>query len=173
VIFSRVIAGVVLAITLAFPAFAYDLPNPTLTPGAIDPNISQQNIHSTVCVKGYTKTVLPPAYYTNKIKKRHMREYGCTNMNPKHYEEDHLISLRVGGNPSDPMNLWPESRNSKWNIDNKDRFEFVIDRIVCDPKITLCGSSAHDVNNLALGIQQVCAWNDLSSYTWVWSCRLK
>ncbi len=27
---------------------------------------------------------------------------------PSHYEEDHLISLELGGNPRDPKNLWPE-----------------------------------------------------------------
>jgi len=26
---------------------------------------------------------------------------------PSHYEEDHLISLELGGNPRDPKNLWP------------------------------------------------------------------
>jgi hypothetical protein len=173
VIFSRAIIGISLALALSFPAWASDLPDQVLTPGAIDPNITQQNIQSTVCVKGYTKTVRPPAYYTNKLKKRQMREYGCTDMNPTYYEDDHLITLSIGGVPDDPHNLWPESRNSEWNVDKKDRFEFVIYRMVCDPKITLCGSTAHDVDKLALGIQELCAWKSLSSYTWVSSCRLK
>lgn len=38
-------------------ALAGDLPNPRMTPGAIDPSVTQENIHKTVCVKGYTKTV--------------------------------------------------------------------------------------------------------------------
>jgi len=28
--------------------------------------------------------------------------------NPAHYEEDHFISLELGGNPHDAKNLWPE-----------------------------------------------------------------
>jgi hypothetical protein len=28
------------------------------------------------------------------------------------YEEDHLISLENGGNPTDPRNLWPEPYNT-------------------------------------------------------------
>jgi hypothetical protein len=28
--------------------------------------------------------------------------------NPKDYEEDHLISLELGGAPRDPKNLWPQ-----------------------------------------------------------------
>jgi hypothetical protein len=53
--------------------WASDLPNPNLTPGAIDPAIAQENIQSTVCVKGYTKTVRPGAHYTNKLKKKQIR----------------------------------------------------------------------------------------------------
>jgi hypothetical protein len=29
------------------------------------------------------------------------------------YEEDHLISLEDGGNPTDPRNLWPEPYNTR------------------------------------------------------------
>jgi hypothetical protein len=28
------------------------------------------------------------------------------------YEEDHLVSLENGGNPTDPRNLWPEPYNT-------------------------------------------------------------
>jgi hypothetical protein len=163
----------ILALALSFPAWASDLPNPALTPDAIDTGITQENIQSTVCVKGYTKTMRPPVYYTNKLKKRQMREYGCTDMNPTHYEEGHLIALSIGSAPEDPHNLWPEPHNSEWNADKKDRLEFVIDRMVCAQKTTICGSTAHDVDKLALGVQEVCAWKSLSSWTWVWSCRLK
>jgi hypothetical protein len=162
-----------LALALSFPAWASDLPDPVLIPGAINPNVTQENIQSTVCVNGYTKTVRPPVYYTNKLKKRQMREYGCTDRNPKHYEEDHLIALSIGGAPDDPHNLWSEPRNSKWNADKKDRMELVIYRMVCAPEITLCGSTAHDVDKLALGVHEACIWKSLLSWSWVWSCRLK
>jgi hypothetical protein len=29
------------------------------------------------------------------------------------YEEDHLIPLEIGGNPTDPRNLWPEAYNTR------------------------------------------------------------
>src|ERR1019366_2647199 len=117
--------------------FASDLPNPSLTPGAIDNSITQQNIHRTVCIKGYTKTIRPPTNYTNKLKKRQLREYGYDDRNPKHYEEDHLIPLSIGGNPRDPHNLWPEPRLSEWSASKKDQLEFVIYRMVCDGQISL------------------------------------
>jgi hypothetical protein len=66
VIFSRAIIGVSLALAFSFPAWASDLPDSSLTPGAINPEITQQNIQQTVCVKGYTKTIRPPTNYTNK-----------------------------------------------------------------------------------------------------------
>jgi len=36
-----------------------------------------------------------------------MREYGVGG-SPADYQEDHLISLELGGDPRDPRNLWPE-----------------------------------------------------------------
>jgi len=125
------------AILTSFQVFASDLPNPSLTPGTIDPSITQENIQSTVCIKGYTKTVRPPASYTNKLKKRQMRQYGYADTNPKHYEEDHLIPLSIGGNPQDPRNLWPEPRISEWNAAKKDTLEYTLYRMVCDGEITL------------------------------------
>ena len=118
-------------------ANATDLPNAKLTPGAIDTAITQQNIHSTVCVRGYTKTVRPPAYYTNKLKKTQIIEYGYMDTNPKHYEEDHLIPLSIGGSPNDPLNLWPQPRLSEWNAQKKDVLEFRIYKLVCDGVVPL------------------------------------
>jgi hypothetical protein len=118
-------------------AFSGDLPDHSLTPGAIDSSITQANIQVTVCVKGYTKTVRPPASYTNKLKKKQIREYGYGDTNPKHYEEDHLIPLSIGGNPRSPKNLWPETRTSEWNASKKDQLEFVMYKMVCDNEIML------------------------------------
>ena len=66
-----------------------------------------------------------------------MREYGYTDINPKHYEEDHLIALSIGGAPDDPKNLWPEPRKSEWGASKKDQLEFVMYRMVCAHEMTL------------------------------------
>ena len=57
------IAAIALAILLLAPlsALAGDLPDPVDTPGAINPKVTQDNIHQTICVQGWTKTVRPPA----------------------------------------------------------------------------------------------------------------
>ena len=36
-----------------------------------------------------------------------LREYRLLG-SPSLYQEDHLISLELGGHPTDPRNLWPE-----------------------------------------------------------------
>src|SRR5665647_2444381 len=116
---------------------AGDFPDPRITPGAIDPSVTQANIQATVCVKGYTKMVRPPSYFTNKLKKDQIREYGYADSDPHHYEEDHLIPLNIGGAPNDPRNLWPQPRNSQWNAERKDELEFTLYKLVCDGRVPL------------------------------------
>lgn len=116
---------------------ANDLPNPRLTPGAINPEVTQGNIDQTICVPGWTKTIRPPAYYTNKLKKKQIAQYGYADANSKHYEEDHLISLEIGGAPRDERNLWPESWNSEWNAHRKDELENKLKKMVCVHEIKL------------------------------------
>ena len=125
------------ALCVALPAWASDLPDPTITPGVVDSAITQDNIQQTVCVKGYTRTIRPPANYTNKLKKQQMREYGYDDTDPKHYEEDHLIALSIGGAASDPRNLWPQPRNSEWGAEKKDQLEKVLYKKVCTQKLQL------------------------------------
>ncbi|MFM0265618.1 hypothetical protein [Paraburkholderia sediminicola] len=126
-----------LLLTTVSACIAADLPNVALTPGAINPDVTQANIGSTVCVKGWTKTVRPPASYTNQLKRFQIRQYGYADTDPRDYEEDHLIPLSVGGSPTDPRNLWPEPRNSEWNADRKDELEFALYMAVCHGEIRL------------------------------------
>lgn len=133
----RFIFSGAVAILLSGTALGGDLPDHHITPGAINLDVTQTNIQQTVCVKGYTKTIRPPAYYTNKLKKRQLREYGYADTNPKHYEEDHLIALSIGGASDDPRNLWPQPRNSEWGAGKKDRLEFVLYKKLCAQEITL------------------------------------
>ena len=134
-------------------ALAGDLPDPSLTPGAVDPSINQDNIQQTICVRGYTKTMRPPAHYTNGLKKHQIREYGYSDRNPKHYEEDHLIPLSLGGNPTDVRNLWPEPRKSEWGAEKKDQLEFVLYRMVCRGEISLQDAQQ------AISSNWIDAWN--------------
>ena len=118
-------------------AMAGDLPKPDLTPGATNPDVTQENIQQTVCVHGYTKTIRPPAYYTNRLKKIQIRQYGYDDTRPSDYEEDHLIALSIGGAPMNDNNLWPQPRNSEWGAKKKDDLEFVLYKMVCENEIGL------------------------------------
>ena len=113
------------------------LPDRQLTPGTTDPHVTRDNIRNTICVKGYTKKIRPPAYYTNALKKKQIRQYGYADKNPKHYEEDHLIPLEVGGNPTDVRNLWPEPRYGQWSATKKDRLENKLHELVCNKALNL------------------------------------
>jgi hypothetical protein len=77
------------------------------TPGVLNPDVTQANIASTICKHGWTRTIRPSTDYTNALKLKQMREYGVTGATSQ-YQEDHLISLELGGHPTDARNLWPE-----------------------------------------------------------------
>jgi len=77
---------------------------------------------------------------TSKLKAIQMREYDLRKPLGS-YEEDHLISLQLGGNPVDPRNLWPEFPKS---INQKDVFEGFLKRQVCAGNITLA-KAQHDI----------------------------
>jgi hypothetical protein len=118
-------------------------PDPTLTPGAFNPGVTQATIHSTICVSGWTATIRPPSSYTNKLKAQQIVQYGYADKSPSSYEEDHLISLQLGGAPTDPRNLWPEpytislSNGQPAGARTKDVFETALKKKVCAGTMTL------------------------------------
>lgn len=109
------------------------LPDPICTPGSIDPVVTDANVASTICVRGYTATIRPSSSYTGKLKRQQMVEYGFTDSRSTH-EEDHLISLELGGAAADPTNLWPEPGASP---NDKDRVENFLRSAVCAGRISL------------------------------------
>jgi hypothetical protein len=106
------------------------LPRHDLTPGAIDPRVTQSNIRNTICRRGYTSTVRPPFEYTNAMKHRLMRIYDVTG-NIHDYELDHLIPLELGGCPNCEANLWPEPWNVFPGASEKDEVESYLHNQVC------------------------------------------
>src|SRR5881628_1022277 len=83
-------------------------PDPELTPGATNPNVTQANIQETICKSGWTGTIRPPTSFTNNLKAQQLQATRYQDKMPSHYEEDHFIALEIGGNPNDPKNLWAE-----------------------------------------------------------------
>ncbi len=144
-------------VTHVGPATIY--PDPSTTPGATNPNVTQDKIQQTICVQGFTKTIRPPVTVTNKIKKQQMKAYHDTvpqstplpvlgktadtskciehSADPRCYELDHLISLELGGCPDCVTNLWPEPYNPKPGAHEKDKVENFLHSQVCSGAITL------------------------------------
>jgi hypothetical protein len=118
---------------------SYPLPDPKCTPGAINPQVTQANIASTICRSGYTSTIRPPEDVTQREKSASAAAYGYTgSLHTAEY--DHLISLELGGDPNDPANLWVEPNdkpNATSTSNTKDGLENRLNSLVCSGQITL------------------------------------
>ncbi len=117
------------------PAGIY--PDSFRTPGAINTGITQQNIGENICKKGWsTKSIRPPSSYTTTLKLKQMKELGFKGK-PGDYEEDHFISLELGGNPTDAHNLWPQAYEPRPGSHEKDAVEDWLHAQVCKGTMTL------------------------------------
>src|SRR5258705_12500339 len=96
-----------LGATGALAAAAPDVQDSNKTPGVRDPNVTQGNIETTICVAGYTETVRPHLQVTNAIKKRQIATFGYRDKKMADYEEDHLISPQIGGAAAHDGNAMP------------------------------------------------------------------
>jgi hypothetical protein len=103
------------------------------TPGVLNPDVTQANIATTICKHGWTRTIRPPTSYTNELKQRQMREYGVVG-SLSDYQEDHLISLELGGHPTDARNLWPEPYPRATEVDS---IENELNAKVCAGELSL------------------------------------
>jgi hypothetical protein len=74
----------------------------------LNPAVTQATIDQTICVSGWTSTVRPPESYTEDLKRRQIAAEGLPG-GLGEYEEDHRMPIGLGGAPSDPINLSPES----------------------------------------------------------------
>ena len=124
------------------------LPAHTLPPqgwGVTNPDITQANISQNICnPKWSTKSIRPSVSYTNNLKAQYLNDpkWGYTDKAMGDYELDHVISLELGGSPTDPKNLWSEPYSNTVNgIDygarSKDKVEGYLHRQVCSGAMTL------------------------------------
>ena len=121
-------------------------PTPTPVPtapsgatGALNQDVTQSTIHSTICVPGWTATIRPPVDVTEQLKRQQLAASGAADKDPSHYEEDHIIPLELGGAPSDPANLRPVPL-AQASAD--DRLENSLHRAVCAGAMTLAAAQS-------------------------------
>jgi hypothetical protein len=115
----------------------------------INPNVTQDNIKSTVCVPNWDKPIRPSVSVTNKIKFAKMAALGIDKSASAAYELDHIVSLVLGGAPQDPRNLrvqqWygdpVETPKDADGLDTqahlKDALEVRLHKLVCTGQLPL------------------------------------
>jgi hypothetical protein len=135
------------------------LPDPTLTPGVLNPDINQGNIQDNLCNHAWsTKSIRPTAQYTTALKIKQLASGYTPNGDTatKDFEEDHLISLELGGSPVDEQNLWPEPYFTTLNgqtmgAKQKDTTENYLHNQVCSGAMTL-DEAQRNINRLGSGV---------------------
>lgn len=118
-----------------------DIYPPPSVRGIANPSITQATIGDTICNPDWTTdSIRPSSSYTTNWKKEQIAIYHMADSDPSHYEEDHLISLILGGDPKDISNLWPQPYTASipdGGARFKDKVENYLHRQVCDGSITL------------------------------------
>lgn len=132
---SATVAGLPSQCAYRHAADGQPLPDGACTPGATDPAVTQATIGTTICARGYTRSVRPPVSYTDPLKRELMLSYGATDP-ASAYELDHLIPLELGGAPRDPHNLWPEPGASP---NRKEGVESRLHDLICTGRMALAG----------------------------------
>lgn len=104
---------------------------------AMNPDVTQANIGSTICVSGWTATIRPPVSYTNGVKHNLMQRAGIPWERRAEYELDHLVPLQLGGHPRDRHNLVLQPWEGPEGARAKDVVETRTKRLVCAGKLSL------------------------------------
>jgi hypothetical protein len=122
-----------LLLLFSISAYAVDVPNPEITPGAARV-VTQQELctTSTKLVRHVPQSEKMQAYRGYGLKGNHTGYCngagGC--------EVDHLISLELGGS-NDLKNLWPEPYFGSCNAHHKDQLENKLHRMICQNQISI------------------------------------
>jgi hypothetical protein len=130
---------ILLLATLASPAGAAaqdPFPDRQRTPGAISPEVTQDNLQETVCAAGWIEKITPPQAQLDKLKAKQLKQLHLKGP-AKNYHEDHLVPLCAGGSPTDPRNLWPQRMEGDWNYTVKDQLETAVCKALCSGDLTL------------------------------------
>lgn len=126
------------------------LPDPTCTPGATNPNVTQATIATTICRSGWAtqqRQRYLPLSLSSKYKRQVEDAYGLPHSTDA--EGDHDIPIEVGGLPG-PMpgapaftaNFWPERNDHPRPgvINSKDLVENALHAAVCSHRVTLAAA---------------------------------
>jgi len=93
---------------------------------------------------------------TTKLKLKQLRTVGAyaSTLGASSFEEDHLISLEIGGNPTSEQNLWPQHWSAPFGAHQKDQLENKLHRLVCSGTITLVEAQQSIASNWIAAYQK-------------------
>ena len=117
--------GLILVLLTNAPVYAYQLPDPALTPGVVAITEAPK-----VCGILWGRDV---RHVTQKMKKQVCQAYGAKECPGPKWELDHLVSRELGG-ADDVKNLFPQPIKE---ARVKDRVENFLHRQVCSGKMQL------------------------------------
>lgn len=134
----------------------YERPDPRCTPGAVNPEVTQATIGSTICRSGWSSKVRPPEWVTEAEKHASMAAYDAPGP-ASGYEYDHDVPLELGGAVNDPRNLWPEpdyAHPTPYYLNPKDHVEDALNRLVCDGEMSLAQAQRTIASNWVAAYQR-------------------
>jgi len=130
----------------ASSAFAADFPDPKLTPGMVNLDLTKE----VLCAPGFSTKKYRDTANAEELKTNAYARYGMVDhkgmcaLVARGCEIDHLIPLELGGK-TNIDNLWPQPYGTKpWNATIKDRLENRLHRLVCSDVLTL-GEAQHAI----------------------------
>ena len=146
----------IFSMPLATASKSISLPIHSITPGATNPAVTQSDVQSTICKSGWTATIRPSSSYTTRLKEQELAGTysGDTSKVTGRYEEDHLISLELGGNPTSILNLWPEPYAGHLGARVKDKLENKLKGLVCAGAVSLKVAQAAIAKNWYLAYKK-------------------
>ena len=104
---------------------------------ALNADVDEDTIDTTICVAGYSKSVRPASSYTNGVKEKLLREAGIDAARKGDYELDHIVPLVLGGHPHKLSNLMLQPWEGEHGAKMKDVLEVRLQSLVCHGKLDL------------------------------------
>jgi hypothetical protein len=132
------------------------LPDPHCTPGALNPQVTQSTLASTVCKSGYASSIRPPESITGPEKRASALAYGYSGSFSTG-EYDHLVALELGGDPNDAANLWVEPNDNPsatTTANSKDVLEDRLHGLVCSGQLPLATAQDAIASNWVTAYQR-------------------
>lgn len=123
----------------ASPSVVVFLPIKSATPGATNPDVTQDNIEKTICSANFVKKLKPATSFTESLKTKQLKGTykRYLNTKSKDFTEDHLIPIELGGASKSTLNLWPQPVGGNSGANLKDKLELKLNALVCSGSVTL------------------------------------